>query len=358
MPRAIDERLVREAPKSTEALLELLFDGLDWPKPDHLEIEDVPLVDLRPEDLSLREDAIARLRTVKQLPPLTARQPFGVFILSFDGARLPVGAVRRLVDGLVRKRRSKHSKAGGLWDLDDLIFFCRTGDGGGAIHGVAFREDEGNRVLRSISLTRDATKNSLKLLSGTTLPGLAWPDSDSVDVSTWQSAWHEAFRTSYRDPITSAKKLAEVMAEIAREIRSGVREMLDVETDEGPLHRILTQVREHLLGEIDGDGFADMYAQTLVYGLLTARITHPEQFRASATTLTFDMSSSRAGSRRCSSAKSRTAKPASANCRIATSQPDPLGEETSPLPSPGAFTGAEKISARCNPGQCYVGLPL
>lgn len=287
MARVVDERLVRDAPKSPEALLALLFDGLDWPMPDHLDITEVPLVDLRPEDLSLREDAIARLRGVQQLPPLTAQQPFGVFILTFEGERLPIGAVRRLVDGLVRKRRVKHTRAGGLWDLDDLIFFCRTGDGGGALHVVAFREHDGKRILRAISWSSDATKNRLKMLSRTTLPALMWPDAQGLDADAWQAAWRDAFRTSYRDPITSAKKLAEVMAEIAREIRSGVREMLDVETEDGPLHRILTQVREHLLGEIDGDGFADMYAQTLVYGLLTARITHPEQFQASATMLTF-----------------------------------------------------------------------
>ena len=287
MARVVDERLVRDAPKSPEALLALLFDGLDWPMPDHLDITEVPLVNLRPEDLSLREDAIARLRGVQQLPPLTAQQPFGVFILTFEGERLPIGAVRRLVDGLVRKRRVKHTRAGGLWDLDDLIFFCRTGDGGGALHVVAFREHDGKRILRAISWSSDATKNRLRMLSRTTLPALMWPDAQGLDADAWQAAWRDAFRTSYRDPITSAKKLAEVMAEIAREIRSGVREMLDVETEDGPLHRILDQVREHLLGEIDGDGFADMYAQTLVYGLLTARITHPEQFQASATMLTF-----------------------------------------------------------------------
>ena len=112
--RLINERLVRKAPESTDALLELLFDGLDWPRPANMEIEEIPLLDWSPDELHLDPDEVARLTKIQQLPPLTAKQPFGVFILSFDGGRLPVGAVRRVVNRLVRKKRARGKSAKSL----------------------------------------------------------------------------------------------------------------------------------------------------------------------------------------------------------------------------------------------------
>ena len=35
--------------------------------------------------------------------------------------------------------------------------------------------------------------------------------------------------------------------------------------------------REALVHDLDADGFADMYAQTIAYGLLSARISDPEK---------------------------------------------------------------------------------
>jgi len=61
---SINEKLVRNAPKSTEKLLELLFDGLDWPRPADMEIEDIPLLDWSPDELHLDPTAVARLEKI------------------------------------------------------------------------------------------------------------------------------------------------------------------------------------------------------------------------------------------------------------------------------------------------------
>ena len=288
MVRAVDERLVKAAPRSTEALLELLFEGLDWPKPDRLDVTDVPLIDLKPADLHLREDALARLSSVKQLPPLTAQQPFGVFILTFEGDRLPIGAIRRVVDGVVRRKRTKGRGGTAVWDLDDLVFFCRTGDGGGSIHVVAFRDQDGKRTLRAISWSTDLSPQKLALLANDALPGLIWTPDGGLDVDAWRASWRDAFRTSYRQGVRSAERLAEIMADTAREVRDGIRDLIELETDDGPLQRIFTQVRANLREDLDEPAFADMYAQTMVYGLLTARITHPEDFSDATTRLVFE----------------------------------------------------------------------
>ena len=123
--RPINSDLVRRAPESIASLCELLFTGLDWPQPNEMEIEDIPLLDWSPEELHLDPEEIARLTKIQQIPKLTEKQPFGVFILSFEGGRLPIGAVRRVVNRLVRKQRAQ-AKAKALWDLNDLIFFCQS----------------------------------------------------------------------------------------------------------------------------------------------------------------------------------------------------------------------------------------
>jgi predicted helicase len=72
------------------------------------------------------------------------------------------------------------------------------------------------------------------------------------------------------------------MAEVAKVVRDEVAALFEVETDKGPLRQLYAEIRQNLRADLTPEGFADMYAQTMVYGLLTARITHPEDFEADA----------------------------------------------------------------------------
>lgn len=71
--------------------------------------------------------------------------------------------------------------------------------------------------------------------------------------------------------IGDPRKLAEEMARPAREIRETIREIFKQEEEEGPLHAQLAAFRESLLPELTPHDFADMYAQTIAYGLFAAR---------------------------------------------------------------------------------------
>ena len=94
----------------------------------------------------------------------------------------------------------------------------------------------------------------------------------------------------YREGIRSAKALSKRMAEVAQDVRDEVNALFDVETDDGPMRSLYRDVRDNLLGDLTPERFADVYAQTMVYGLLTARIAHPERFEAeqSLAVMTFD----------------------------------------------------------------------
>lgn len=280
MKKSVDERLIRAAGKSTNALMRLLFEGLDWPRPANLEPEDVPLIKWSPQDLHLDPESVASLTRIQQLPSLKDGQPFGVFILNFEGGRLPVGAVRRVVSTLVRKKRAQHKGKGGLWNLDDLIFFCQSKDGVSALHMVAFQDSGKVPVLKVVSWNENSTDNAIKLLAQEQLPDLMWPSS--ADADQWRARWRGAFTTTYRQTIKTAKALAEKMAEVAATVRDEVKDLYAVETGSGPLRQLHDEVKRSLRADMTAEEFADMYAQTMVYGLLTSRITHPEDFHADA----------------------------------------------------------------------------
>ena len=278
----VNEALVRRAPESTEALLELLFDGLEWPRPANMEIEDIPLLDWSPDELHLDPEQIARLTKIQQLPSLTAKQPFGVFILSFDGGRLPLGAVRRVVNRLVRKKRARGKSAKSLWDMNDLIFFCQSSNGVGTLHVVAFRDTDSVPVMKVITWDTQATDSRIDLIANQNLPALCWPDVGALDPDVWRDQWTNAFTASYREGIRSSAALAAKMADVAKVVRDEVLALYSVETKDGPLRQLFDEVKKNLRADLTPESFADMYAQTMVYGLLTARITHPEDFEADA----------------------------------------------------------------------------
>jgi len=246
-----------------------------------MEIEEIPLLDWSPDELHLDPQAVARLTKIQQLPPLTAKQPFGVFILSFDGGRLPVGAVRRVVNKLVRKQRARRI-AKSLWKMNDLIFFCQSNNGVGTLHVVAFRDTDNVPIMKVITWDTAATENRIELIATQNLPALCWPNDEPIDTDRWRDQWSEAFTAGYREGIRSSAALAAKMADVARVVRDEVLALYSVETKRGPLRQLFDEVKASLRADLTPASFADMYAQTMVYGLLTSRITHPEAFSADA----------------------------------------------------------------------------
>ncbi len=71
--------------------------------------------------------------------------------------------------------------------------------------------------------------------------------------------------------IGSPKDLAERMAKLAGVIRQLIGRALATEETGGKLHQQLQGFREVLIHDLDAERFADMYAQTICYGLFAAR---------------------------------------------------------------------------------------
>lgn len=84
----------------------------------------------------------------------------------------------------------------------------------------------------------------------------------------------ESFLTSQTPTVSSPKELAQRMAGIAKIIRDAIKSTFEEEKHGGPLHDQLEGFRDILLHNLNPEEFADMYAQTLCYGLFAARCNH------------------------------------------------------------------------------------
>ncbi|MDX2039801.1 MAG: type ISP restriction/modification enzyme [Acidobacteriota bacterium] len=81
----------------------------------------------------------------------------------------------------------------------------------------------------------------------------------------------ESFFAADPPTIINAKDLATRMASLARLTRSAIRLALDDEDKNGELHQQLKSFQRSLVNTLTEDQFADMYAQTICYGLFAAR---------------------------------------------------------------------------------------
>lgn len=91
----------------------------------------------------------------------------------------------------------------------------------------------------------------------------------------------KAFLEGSPETITSAVRLAEIMGGKAARIRDNVIKYLKEQNDKNQeLQRIYNVMQELLVHDLTVEKFADMYAQTLVYGLFVARYFDetPEDF--------------------------------------------------------------------------------
>ena len=82
--------------------------------------------------------------------------------------------------------------------------------------------------------------------------------------------------------VQSSNEMAERLGHLALMVRTRLREVLATENEEGPIHKLMSIFRENLISDLDTDAFSDMFAQTIAYGLLSARIINTKANMADA----------------------------------------------------------------------------
>ncbi len=272
-----DHRARLAAIKRFDQLVTYLRDDMGWP----IEGDDFEEItfDYTPDELGIDAANRAKIQQIKRLRPLAANQPWGIFFVRFEPKRLPVVALRRILSRVVlKKRAAANSPERAAWDLADLLFISNYGDD--AERRISFAhfvqdDDWGDLpTLKVLGWDGDDTNLHLDEVARKLTTKLRWPD-DEADVPGWRATWGDAFTLRHREVITTAKRLAERLADLARETRKKANAALAIESPTGPLRTLMDAFKKALIHDLDDDGFADMYAQTIAYGLLSARISRP-----------------------------------------------------------------------------------
>ena len=255
------------------ALVKYLDEELGWP----VGVDDWEdaVFDWQPEELNLKSEHQVAIKSIKQLRPLVTGQPWGIFFVDFDKGRLPITILRRVLNGLVPKSRTKD---GGhqSWHARDLLFVSSFGEAGAREIALAHFTDESDvrdlTTLRVLGWDESDTALEMGYVARTLKEKLCWPlhTATQSDQDAWRAQWASAFRLKYRQEINDSKSLALGLAELAKRIRIRVNAVLEIESDTGHLHQLHKAFKDNLIADLSADGFADMFAQTITYGLFTA----------------------------------------------------------------------------------------
>ena len=275
MPTDYRERLARI--RRFDQLVAYLRDELGWPINSD-DFEELTF-EYTPEELGIDTKNAAKIHEIKRLRPLGPGQPWGIFFVKFEPKRLPVVALRRILGQVALKKRTSANKSERqAWADDDLLFVSNYGEGDerriAFAHFSKPRDGHDLPTLKVLGWDNLDTPLHLDAVASELTAHLTWPD-DEDDPNAWRERWRAAFKLRHREIITTSKELSERLAELARAIRDRIGTTLAIETETGPLTKLMTAFQTALIHDLDDAGFADMYAQTIAYGLLSARITDP-----------------------------------------------------------------------------------
>ena len=275
MPSDHRERLANI--RRFDQLVAYLRDELGWPINSD-DFEELTF-DYTPEELGIDAKNAAKIQEIKRLRPLVPGQPWGIFFVKFEPKRLPVVALRRILGQVVVKRRASANKSERqAWAADDLLFVSNYGEGEERRIAFAhFSNPQGGHdlpTLKVLGWDNLDTPLHLDVIARELTDHLTWPE-DEDDADVWRERWRAAFKLRHREVITTSKQLSERLADLARSIRDRIGTALAIESDAGPLTKLMKAFQAALVHDLDTTGFADMYAQTIAYGLLSARIANP-----------------------------------------------------------------------------------
>ncbi len=243
--------------KSFPSLVKFLREELNWPLSAD-EIDEL-VFEYEPDELGIDPAIAVKIKEIKQLRPLAANQPWGIFYIGFEPKRLPVVVLRRILQKLVIKKRqtskTPHKKA---WELHDLLFISSYGEENErSITFAHFSEDEESKLptLRVIGWdSQDTPLHIDRCVSE--LSNLAF--DEELSPGQWQDKWSSAFTLKHREVITTSKALAKALAGLATRIRKRVNKVLAVESEKGPMRQLYKAFQQTLVHDLNEDDFADM----------------------------------------------------------------------------------------------------
>lgn len=263
--------------KDMRGLIQYFSEVLDWhiDLDDFIDIEDITY-DFDAGDIGLKEEAFVKISSLRQLQPLVDQQKWGIFCVEFDSQRFEVSALRKILSGLVPKRRNATDHA--VWSQRDLLFICLWGTDNSTTIGLAHFEDKesGLPQIKMISCAQAVEDFTQIRVFESRLAKLAWP-KDVTNHEAWRALWSDAFITGYRQTIHDSATLTVQLAAEAQNIRNRILDILEVESVNGYVHLLYEKFKNTLIHDMTEQQFADMYAQTVVYGLFSARCMDDSQ---------------------------------------------------------------------------------
>ena len=254
--------------------MKYLAEELNWPT-DEFDFDEITF-DWDPEELGLERKAAAKIDHIKQLRPLENNQTWGIFFVKFAPKRLPMVAMRRILNKLVLKKRASAQPADrAAWKMRDLLFISQYGEGDERkISFAQFADNESGNlpVLKVLAWGETQTPLTLEAVDQKLRTHLSWPD-DPSDSEVWHKRWSAAFTHRDRHAIRTSKELAVELADLARAIFDEAERILEIENENGPLTKLYKAFQQALIHDLEPTDFADMYAQTITYGLFSTAVS-------------------------------------------------------------------------------------
>lgn len=257
--------------KSIDDLIIYFTEELNWKidLDDFDEIDDITY-DFDAADIGLKEEAFAKITSLRQLQPLCDEQKWGIFCVEFDSNKFEVSALRKILSGLIPKRRNAADHA--VWAQKDLLFLCFWGTDNNRTIGIAHFEDKNTGLpqIKMISCAPAVEDFTQIRIFEERIGHLSWV-KDVTDTQAWYEQWSSAFVTAYHQVIRDSASLTVKLAAEAQAIRDRILDIYAVETHDGYVHKLFKDFKDNLIHDMTKQQFADMYAQTVVYGLFSAR---------------------------------------------------------------------------------------
>ncbi len=276
---ATDHRARIAGIRRFDQLVAYLRDDMGWPI-ESADFEDLTF-DYTPEELGIDAKNAAKIQEIKRLRPLAPGQPWGIFFVKFEPKRLPVVALRRILSQVALKKRASANKSEQqAWAADDLLFISNYGEDGerriAFAHFAKPIDKSDLPTLKVLGWDNLDTPLHLDDVADKLVHHLSWPE-DPSDEKRWRARWRGAFVLRHGEVVSTSRDLSVRLAGLARAIRDRINTAIAIETDKGPLTKLMKAFQSSLVHDLTTEGFADMYAQTIAYGLLSSRIADPQK---------------------------------------------------------------------------------